>query len=85
MFSKKKNVKCSVQYMQNEKEENTKKELDPVKICNLKNHKSVISQKICFLFNHTMLSIQTLDKYIYSELSSMKHQTNTLAVRINLI
>ena len=84
MFSKK-NVKCSVQYMQNEKEENTKKELDPVKICNLKNHKFVISQKICFLFNHTMLSIQTLDKYIYSELSSMKHQTNTLTVRINLI
>lgn len=71
--------------MQNEKEENTKKKLDPVKICNLKNHKFVISQKICFLFNHTMLSIQTLDKYIYSELSSMKHQTNTLTVRINLI
>lgn len=71
--------------MQNEKEENTKKELDPVKICNLKNHKFVISQKICFVFNHTMLSIQTLDKYIYSELFSMKHQTNTLTVRINLI
>lgn len=85
MFSKKKTLSVLFNTCKMRKKKILKKKLDPVKICNLKNHKFVISQKICFLFNHTMLSIQTLDKYIYSELSSMKHQTNTLTVRINLI